>query len=55
MKHGSSAYFISGVDGLLMEDCSAVFLDDANGEFVSDIRIEDSADAENRGFSSKGL
>ena len=55
VKHGSSAYFISGVDGLLMEDCSAVFLDDANGEFVSDIRIEDSADAENRGFSSKGL
>lgn len=55
VKKGASAYFIKGVDGLLMEDCSAVFRDDAAGAFVSDIDITDSTYAENRNFRTEGL
>ena len=55
VRKGASAYFIKGVDGLLMEDCSAVFRDDAAGAFVSDIDITDSTYAENRNFRTEGL
>ena len=55
LKKGSSAYFISGVDGLLMEDCSAVFSDNADGAFSDAVRIDDSTDIENRAFRTEGL
>ena len=55
MKKGSSAFFITGVDGLLMEDCQAVFKDTADGSFINDIEISDSTYAENRNFRSEGI
>ena len=55
VKKGASAFFISGVDGLVMEDCQAVFKDTADGAFVSDIEISDSTYAENRNFRSEGI
>ena len=53
VRRGSSAFFITGVDGLLMEDCSAVFMDDGGGSFVKDVEIIDSTDTENRGFRTE--
>ena len=55
VKRGSSAFFITGVDGLVMEDCSAVFLDKADGAFVSALDISDSRYTENRNFRSEGI
>lgn len=55
ISHGSSAFYITGVDNLLMEDCAAVFCDKAEGAFTKDIEVVDTTGFENRGFVSQGL
>ena len=55
VKKGSSAFFINGVDGLLLEDCSAAISDKAEGDFLSAIEIENSVNVEKRNFSEEGF
>ena len=55
VSHSASAFYITGVEGLLLEDCSAVFKDNGGGAFAKALEVNDTTGFENRNFASQGV